>query len=99
MSRGLSGRRAWLAALAFLWLAVPCRAEPPRIVRVRLPSTQVVSWFPPGTELRMLAPEKFDELVVSARRGAAHQAHARTASIDPGPPSSAVGCRRAHRPF
>ena len=56
-----------------LWLAAPCAAEPPRIVPVRLPSAQVVSWFPPGTELRMLAPEKFDELVESARRGTAHQ--------------------------
>jgi hypothetical protein len=66
--RRLTGPRAYLAALGLLWLAVPCAAEPPRIVRVRLPSTQVVSWFPPGTELRMLAPEKLDELVNSARR-------------------------------
>ncbi len=71
--RRLTGPRAYLVALGLLWLAVPCAAEPPRIVVVRLPSAQVVSWFPPGTELRMFAPEKLDELVDSARRVTAHQ--------------------------
>ncbi len=44
--------------------------HPPEVARVRIPADKVASFFPPGTELRVLPVEEFESLVRSARLGA-----------------------------
>lgn len=48
-------------------------AGPPDLVRVRVPSGNVSTWFPPGTELRGLSVEQFEAMVASARSGPGRQ--------------------------
>ena len=66
-------RRA--SALAVAWLAC-LGASPPEIVRVRVPSAKVASFFPAGSDLHILTPDRFDELARDLRD---------TTPIAPGP--------------
>src|SRR5271165_3674010 len=56
-----------LLALSALFAAVG--AGPPEIVRVHIPAAQATGWFPAGTPLRMMAPDRFETLLDSAIRG------------------------------
>jgi hypothetical protein len=51
---------------AFALFAVPATAGLD-VVRVRVPAKDVTRFFPPGTELRVLAPEDFESRVAAAR--------------------------------
>ena len=53
----------WLIAIAFAALG----ASPPEVVKVRVPSSKVSSWFPPGSDLQVLPPDRFEELVRAVR--------------------------------
>ena len=57
---------AALGLLVFVLAAAPGRAEPPEVVRARVPSKKVANWFPADTPLRLLAPEEFEALLKSA---------------------------------
>ena len=66
---GVAGR-LWGAiffALSALFPAVG--AAPPEIIRVHVPAAQATGWFPAGTPLRMMAPDRFESLLDSAIRG------------------------------
>ena len=64
---GLRLFRAIMFALPFVFPALG--AAPPEIIRVHIPDGQAASWFPAGTPLRMMAPERFESLLDSAIRG------------------------------
>ncbi|MGD0039186.1 MAG: hypothetical protein ABSE84_02010, partial [Isosphaeraceae bacterium] len=66
---GAAGRLlgAIFFALSALFPAVG--AAPPEIIRVHVPATQATGWFPAGTPLRMMAPDRFESLLDSAIRG------------------------------
>lgn len=58
-------------ALCTLIFATLARAdEPPRIVRVRVPSDRVKALFPAGTELRVMPRDEFEALAAAATRKA-----------------------------
>jgi len=59
--------RAVLLALSALFPGVG--AAPPEIIRVHIPDAQAAGWFPAGTPLRIMAPERFESLLDSAIRG------------------------------
>ena len=61
------GARLFALLAAFL---LSTGAAPPEVVRVHIPAGQVTTWFPAGTELRMLSAGQFDSLLERARRGA-----------------------------
>ena len=66
--RPLSCRALTFAAVMLATLA---RAdEPPRIVRLRVPSDRVKTLFPAGTELRVMPREEFEALAGAATRRA-----------------------------
>ena len=73
--------RFWLVRIlsCVLWLppSLAFGAGPPEIVRIRVPSDNVLKCFPPGTELRGLSFEQFEALVASAREGYERQADLR----------------------
>ena len=54
-------------ALCVLFAAVG--AAPPEIIRVHVPAAQATTWFPAGTQLRIMAPDRFESLLDSAIRG------------------------------
>ena len=66
---GAAGRLlgAIFFALSALFPAVG--AAPPEIIRVHVPAAQATGWFPAGTPLRMMAPDRFESLLDSAIRG------------------------------
>ncbi|MBV8126359.1 MAG: hypothetical protein JO114_01695 [Planctomycetaceae bacterium] len=66
---GVAGRLlgAIFFALSALFSAVG--AAPPEIIRVHVPAAQATGWFPAGTPLRMMAPDRFESLLDSAIRG------------------------------
>ncbi|HEX8202070.1 MAG TPA: hypothetical protein VF590_16465, partial [Isosphaeraceae bacterium] len=45
----------------------------PKVVRVRVPTEAVSTYFPPGTQMRGLAREEFEALVAAAREGHARR--------------------------
>ena len=57
-------------ALALFTMGALAAAEPPEIIRLRLPGGKVPNWFPEGTPLRMLAPGELDSLLRNATRTA-----------------------------
>ncbi len=63
-ARSRTGRSLWWA-IAIL-LAAAAGASPPEVVRVRVPAGKVSSWFPPGSDLRVLPHDRFEALVKAA---------------------------------
>ena len=71
LSRAAGLRLWWIAAVAPLILASggPAQADPPEVVRVRVPAKKMADWFPAGEPLRLLAPAEFDALLKAADEG------------------------------
>ena len=63
----MNRRPCWFGLL--LIAPILAGAAPPEVVRVRVPSGRVSAWFPPGTELRGLLRQEFEELARSSRAG------------------------------
>ena len=57
-----------LAFAALILATVATADEPPRIVRVRVPSDRVKTLFPAGTELRVMPRDEFEALAEAATR-------------------------------
>ena len=55
--------RRCLAIVGLLPLVASLLGSAPPIVRVRVPSERVSTWFPPGTELKVMPAETLEELV------------------------------------
>ena len=70
--------RAFAVLLVLLVTAASTAASPPNaspsVFRLRVPSSRVHDWFPPGTELKGMSADAFDRLVRSALAGAARRA-------------------------
>jgi len=65
------GPGRWLGAVAALGAVVSgLAAAPPEVVRVRVPSQRVSSYFPPKTTLRTLSGDQFEALVADASANA-----------------------------
>ena len=62
-SRRALARACWLLPAIFAALA----ASPPEVVKVRVPSAKISTWFPPGSDLQVLPLDRFDELVKAVR--------------------------------
>ena len=60
-------------ALIFPGLVSFAFAAPPEIIPVRVPSGEVVKWFPPGTEWTGLTFPQFEALTRAAREGSARR--------------------------
>src|SRR5262249_10995571 len=70
------------SVLSLLMVLVLPGASAPEVVRVRVPAKDVSRWFPPGTALRIMAPEDFESRVEAAvQRPAGRQGAARPALI------------------
>ncbi len=67
--RGAARRPFELILLAQSVLLAAVGAGPPEIVRVHVPAAQATGWFPAGTPLRLMAADRFEALLDSARRG------------------------------
>jgi hypothetical protein len=70
VGRTRAGRPGWRPASALALALSALGAGPPEILRVRAPSDRVVSWFPPGSELKGLGLAEFEDLVRVTRQGA-----------------------------
>jgi hypothetical protein len=57
---GRALRRACWIGLAMI---AGLGAGPPEVVRVRVPASKVSAWFPAGSNLQVLPPDRFEELV------------------------------------
>ena len=78
MNKGVAVVRVQCGAAGRLWGAIffalsalfpAVGAAPPEIIRVHVPAAQATGWFPAGTPLRMMAPDRFESLLDSAIRG------------------------------
>ena len=67
---------------------------PPEVVKVRVPSSKVPAWFPPGSDLQVLPPDRFEELVKAVRGPAPGR---RRPSAPPGPALGPLGFGDAFR--
>ena len=78
MNKGVAVVRVQCGAAGRLWGAIffalsalfpAVGAAPPEIIRVHVPAAQATGWFPAGTPLRIMAPDRFESLLDSAIRG------------------------------
>jgi hypothetical protein len=63
-ARSRPGRQAWWLLASIL---LSLGASTPEVVKVRVPSAKVSSWFPPGSDLHVLPYDRFEALVKAAR--------------------------------
>ena len=64
---GLSSPSFWIGWWVCAAAIVSIGASPPEVVKIRVPSAKISTWFPPGSDLQILPIDRFDELVKAAR--------------------------------
>ena len=71
-----SPTRRRLHPAACVALACLLAAAPPEVVRLRVPSARVQTWFPPGTELKGMSAGSFEDLLRAVKAASLNGAQA-----------------------
>src|SRR4051794_9321449 len=73
MRRASQGRIVALTLFLSVSVFPASGAAPPEVLRLRVPTERVPTWFPPGTEIKGMSAERFESLLRGARAGASRQ--------------------------